>query len=289
MTDTVPDLPFATEAHVAVGIDGTEASLHAVRWAVDEAGKRAVPLLIVHAAPYAAGAAGALRAHAGRILGRAYTVAHRRNPALAVHTARLDADPAVALVEVAGHADLVVLGMPGDGQVGSGGSVALRVAAHATGAVAVVHSGDHEAPAGPVVAGIGDPRTDAGVVAVAHGFARRRRAPLHVVHVALSARDAADARDSLEPLTARWAERDAGVPVALLVVHGRPLAVLVEQAVGARLLVVGPAKGGLRGMLGSTSRALLRAAPCPVVVTGHSDVQPAGGPARDPHARAELW
>ncbi|MCW0216269.1 MAG: universal stress protein [Pseudonocardia sp.] len=291
MTTPVPGLPFATEPHVAVGVDGTRTALHAVRWATDEALSHGVPLLIVHAAPYATGPDGALRAHADRILGRAFTVARQRSPALTVRTARLDREPVDELGDLTGRVDLLVLGMPAAGPAGASGSVAVRVVARATGAVAVVHDDDVQAPeAAAVVAGIDDvPAKAAEVVWAAHEFARRHRVALHLVHAARSAAGAAHARDLLEPLRSQWDGRDARVPVTLHVVHGRPLPVLVEHAVEARLLVVGTAASGWQGMLGSTSRTLVRAAPCPVLVTGRPDRQPTGVPARDPQDRAELW
>uniref|UniRef100_UPI0037365BBE universal stress protein n=1 Tax=Corynebacterium sp. TaxID=1720 RepID=UPI0037365BBE len=48
----------------------------------------------------------------------------------------------------------------------------------------------------------------------------------------------------------------------------RPVRTLVEQSEGAQLLVTGShGRGGFRGMLlGSTSRALLQSAPCPMMV-----------------------
>ena len=56
--------------------------------------------------------------------------------------------------------------------------------------------------------------------------------------------------------------------VTRYVTRDRAVRALVEQSEGAQLVVVGShGRGGFAGMvLGSTSRALLQAAPCPVMV-----------------------
>ena len=58
------------------------------------------------------------------------------------------------------------------------------------------------------------------------------------------------------------------VEVKKLITRDRPVSALTEAAEGAQLLVVGShGRGGFKGMLlGSTSRALLQSAPCPMMV-----------------------
>ena len=58
------------------------------------------------------------------------------------------------------------------------------------------------------------------------------------------------------------------VDVKKLITRDRPIRALVDAAEGAQLLVVGShGRGGFKGMLlGSTSRALLQSAPCPMMV-----------------------
>ena len=58
------------------------------------------------------------------------------------------------------------------------------------------------------------------------------------------------------------------VEVKQLITRDRPVSALTEAAEGAQLLVVGShGRGGFKGMLlGSTSRALLQSAPCPMMV-----------------------
>lgn len=58
------------------------------------------------------------------------------------------------------------------------------------------------------------------------------------------------------------------VPVKKVVTRDRPVRALAENAEDAQLLVTGShGRGGFKGMLlGSTSRALLQSAPCPMMV-----------------------
>ena len=67
---------------------------------------------------------------------------------------------------------------------------------------------------------------------------------------------------------AGYAERYPDVQVTRVVTRDRPVRALVDAAKGAQLLVVGShGRGGFKGMLlGSTSRALLQSAPCPMMV-----------------------
>jgi universal stress family protein len=63
-------------------------------------------------------------------------------------------------------------------------------------------------------------------------------------------------------------EQYPNVDVDMVITRDRPIRALVDAAKHAQLLVVGShGRGGFRGMLlGSTSRALLQQAPCPMVV-----------------------
>ena len=68
--------------------------------------------------------------------------------------------------------------------------------------------------------------------------------------------------------------RSPDVDVQLQVTRDRPVRALAEAAAQASLLVVGShGRGGFKGMLlGSTSRALLQHAPCPMVVVRSQEV-----------------
>ena len=63
-------------------------------------------------------------------------------------------------------------------------------------------------------------------------------------------------------------EKYPNVQVKKIIARDRPVRALTDAAEGAQLLVVGShGRGGFKGMLlGSTSRALLQSAPCPMMV-----------------------
>lgn len=67
---------------------------------------------------------------------------------------------------------------------------------------------------------------------------------------------------------AGWEAKYPDVSVERVVARDRPVRFLVEHGARAQLIVVGSrGRGGITGMLiGSTSRALLHCAPCPVLV-----------------------
>ncbi|WP_298181720.1 universal stress protein [Saccharomonospora sp.] len=90
------------------------------------------------------------------------------------------------------------------------------------------------------------------------------RGPLRVNPAEIEANE----RSALEEQVRPWRNTHPDVPVETVVVKGRPARTLLGYADRARLLVVGNrGRDGIQGMLlGSTSRALVTQAPCPVVV-----------------------
>ncbi|NMH97790.1 universal stress protein [Pseudonocardia acidicola] len=276
------------EAPVVVGVNGTETALRAVVWAAGEARLRALPLRIVHAAPYAAERTGPLRRHATGILARAYTVARHREPSVAVHTERLDHEPVRSLLEEAGQAQLLVLGMVGGDRPEEVllTSTALRVSGRAPCPVVVVRGKSAAAYAGrPVLAGIDDPAADSAALAAAFEDARRRGTPLIVLHARhgrvsehLAGRDAEAQAEALERFTeamAPWRLRYPDVQADVQVLRGGPVDLLLQEAVHARLVVLGTRAhhAAERAVHGSTSREVIRSCPCPVEVV-NPDVAP---------------
>jgi len=298
-------------ADVVVGTDGTGTALRAVAWAASEARLRGVPLRIVHAAPYVTPADGPGLRRAAAILGRAYTVAHQHDPHVPAHTQRIDEQPVRALVKASHNAQLLVVGMRGEGpgQVVIG-STALAVSGAARCPVAVVRGLHHAADAAaPVLLGLEDIAIDAPAVTAAFAAAQQRRASLIVLHAAhdslrdqVTGRDAAE--DALAAQLAPWRSQYPQVAVEVRLVHGGPVDELLRTAAMAQLVVVGTHGRGApaRLLLGSSSRAVVRYSPCPVIVarwdavTGDAALEPSasavqagtGGPSRaaPPHDRA---
>ena len=277
---------IARSPEVVVGTDGTPTASRAVAWAATEARIRRRALRIVHAGPYATGDYAPGRRRAAAILGRAYTIAHRREPGIEAHTELCSDAPLAALVNASRNAEVLVVGLlgghPGDLLVGS---IAPALTAKAHCPVTVVRS-DHDVSAHrlPVVVGIEDVAADAAAVSVAFADAARHGSPLRVLHAHHRSPDApAPLLDELGPWRARW----PAVPVEIEVAHGRPDDPLLAASRGARLLVVGSSghSRAARAALGSTSRKLVRLGSCPVtVVRRDQDLTAAGIPARDADA-----
>jgi nucleotide-binding universal stress UspA family protein len=177
------------EPPVVVGVDGTETSLRAVRWAAEEAVRRGAPLRILHAAPYLTGAAGnpsPSLPRARRLAGQAYTVAR--------HTARdcqataevVPDEPTSTLLHAAEAGQLVVLGISTTGAADELilAPVAQRVAARSPRPVVVVPRRPAGEPFGrPMVAvlGLGEPQDDEPVAEFAAAAARRSGVPLSII------------------------------------------------------------------------------------------------------------
>jgi nucleotide-binding universal stress UspA family protein len=112
---------------VVVGVDASEESLRAVRFAADEGRLRAAPLRIVHALPAAfrdmtvppgdLDVPGLLHSGAEGILQWAAEAVASRLPASAVSTSIVQGDPVGVLRAESEHAQLVVVGSRGVGGV----------------------------------------------------------------------------------------------------------------------------------------------------------------------------
>lgn len=221
--------------------------------------------------------------------------AEKYDVSLEIRTVSQLGAPVPTLVELSHDHELMVVGSRGLGGFAGMmlGSVSTGVVAASVCSVAVIR-GDELAERGlgdnpPVVVGIdGDPSQQATVAAIlraAFVAAQQRKSSLVAVHVwqpptarsltkqALRDLEAQEKwHSSVErELAARVAEVAADFPdvkLQTMTSSGRTAAALLEQAKTARLVVVGTrGRGEVKGMLlGSTSRALVQHAPCPVLV-----------------------
>lgn len=142
-TDDAP--PVDTTAPVAVGIDGSPASEEATGLAFDEASRRGVGLIALHAwsdASFPSIGSDWERYEDGgqRILAERLAGWQERYPDVQVQRRIVSDDPARRLIEASGEAQLVVVGSRGRGGFSSLvlGSVAAKVAQAATTPVIVV-------------------------------------------------------------------------------------------------------------------------------------------------------
>ncbi|MEJ5997818.1 universal stress protein [Corynebacterium sp. H130] len=292
---------MSRENIVVVAVDGSEASKVAVRWAANTAMKREIPLRLAssYAMPqflYAEGMVPPqeiyddLRAETMEKIDEARAIALEVAPELKIGHTIAEGSPIDLLLDMSKTVTMIVMGSRGLGGL-SGmvmGSVSAAVVSHAECPVVVVREDnpvDESTKYGPIVVGIDGSVVSEKATQYAFAEAAARGAELHAVHTWMDMQVQA----SLAGLAAaqqQWkvveeeqhvllAERLAGfqdeypnVAVKKIVTRDRPVRALCDAAEGAQLLVVGShGRGGFKGMLlGSTSRALLQSAPCPMMV-----------------------
>ncbi|MFJ9680512.1 universal stress protein [Streptomyces sp. NPDC101194] len=279
------------------GVDGSEGSLRAVDWAVDEAALRGVPLRLVYASGWERyeGAAPALRlgrpperAPADSIVGTAVEQARRRHPDVDVSAEVTPEDAVTALLREGCHAEALITGERGRGGL-TGlllGSVSPAVAARALCPVIVVR-GDRVGIAGAhgrILVGIGAPARGGAAVRFAFSEAEARGCDLDAVHAwRCPSHDPADHPRTADEPHLYWKERAATVideavaesvrdhPAVRLhsaAVEGTAAKVLVQRSAAADLIVVGAhrRRGHLGLQLGRVGHTLLHHADCPVAV-----------------------
>ncbi|MGW2209710.1 universal stress protein [Streptomyces sp. NPDC001781] len=283
---------------LVVGVDGSEVSLAAVDWAVDEAVRHGAQMRLVYASLWERYEAGPPPVGPGRsserlpaehVVASAADRAVRRNPDVEVTTAVLPEEPVTALVHEGGQASALVTGSRGRGEVKGLllGSVGLAVSARAHCPVIVVR-GDPAGLAGTrarILLGVGD-ADDTSTEAVRFAFreAEVRGCVLDVVHAwrrpafdrhgnRTRAEGPADPYDGSAPavvdarLRAAIAERPH-VRTRPATPEGPAARVLVDRSAAADLVIVGARRrtGALGLRLGRVSHALLHHARCPVAI-----------------------
>lgn len=280
---------------VVAGVDGSEEALHAARWAAQEANSMHRSLRLVHASvwplvshPVPPGIPAdyrqAMREQAVGWLEQAREVAEQTVPASRIGTEVRTGAAGLVLLDESAHAREVVIGSRGLGGITGMlvGSTAAVLIQHSVSPVVVVR-GDGD-PGGPVVVGVDSSPVSEQALAHAFDAASRSSASLVAVHVwsdvgvgELCAPPRRlldwetveeDEQRVLAEQLAGWREKYPDVSVTRSVLPDRPSRRLVELSQQARLLVVGSrGRGGFAGLLlGSTSRAVVHHAACPVAV-----------------------
>ncbi|MEV7011392.1 universal stress protein [Streptosporangium sp. NPDC051022] len=275
---------------IAVGTDGSAAAATALRWAVDDAARRGLSLRIVHVVDHwphdllgfpAPERAAHLRRLGETMLAEAAASAAEQEPEIRLSTELIEGAPPEVLREQAETAVELVVGHRGMGGFAGAllGSVPLRVAGHARGAVVVVRS-SAAGPYGEVVVGVDGSAVCEPALGFAFEQACLRGCPLHAVYAWRSSPGTVpeshldlegvrrERRGVAAGQLASWRERFPGVGVAEDVVCASPVPALVAASARADLLVVGSRGLDTVGclILGSVSRGLLHHARCPVAV-----------------------
>jgi nucleotide-binding universal stress UspA family protein len=252
---------------VLVGVEPAGPSHLAVGWAAELAAAQGAPLHLVHAAGTAVG-----ERQPAWLAELAVTV--RRAGADPVLAEVVPGDPASALVARAGGAGMLVLGSFGSGASAGmlAGTVALEVVGRAGCPVAVVRGSAPTAPVphdGPVVAGVDASASSRAALLLAADLAAALGTGLVAVHARPAGAAGPPGEAVLDEEVAAVTAVHPGLEVGRELADDTPLRPLLRRAESARLLVVGQRGRAVvptMRQLGSTSRALVEFAPCPVVV-----------------------
>ncbi|MFF8190988.1 universal stress protein [Streptomyces bobili] len=285
------------ELPLVVGVDGSDSSLQAVDWAVDEAARHGLSLRLVHASlweryegrlPSFRTDRPAEKVLAEHIAASCVERAQLRNPQVKVSSDVLSDDAVSALLHAAHQSFALVMGSRGRGEVAGLllGSVSLAVAARAVCPVIVVRGGERnrQGTFGKVMVGVGDSTEGSAAVRFAFREAEARGCALHAVrawrrpaheHVdhPLVADDAVSAHEERASALLTDALRDAvrdhpKVDAHRQAVEGPAHKVLLDASAEADLVVVGALRrhGHFGLQLGRVAHALLHHAECPVAV-----------------------
>ncbi|MGL6234198.1 MAG: universal stress protein [Segniliparus sp.] len=286
---------------IVAGVDGSATALQAVAWAAAEAVRRNAPLCLAHSVDYTGIAFGynlgfsqsffdAMENSTTAFLAEAERTARAIAPKAEIHSKQLSGPPAATLVELSKEALLTVVGARGTGGFAEllAGSVAIDLAARAHSPVVVVREAEEGGAShadGPVVVGVdGSPSSEEAVawafeeasflgaeLVAMHAWAELPSPTIYTYGTEYLA-DWDDAKNRHEEILAErlagWQEKYPDVQVRREIVSWSPKDTLVRHSKKAQLVVVGSrGRGELVGaLLGSTGRALIHHAHCPVLV-----------------------
>lgn len=285
------------ELPLVVGVDGSDSSLRALDWAVDEAARHGLPLRLVYASlweryegarPSLSTDRPAEQVLTEHILASGIERARLRNAEVMVSGDVLPDDAVSSLLQEGREASALLTGSRGRGEVAGMllGSVSLTVAARAACPVVVVRGHDRNVQGGfgRVVLGVGDPATGRSAVRFAFQEAAARGCALHAVrawrrptHEHLEHPLIADgsvrveeerASDNLTEALGEAMREHPGLEVHRRPAEGPAHRVLLDASAEADLVVVGALRrhGRFGLQLGRVAHTLLHHSACPVAV-----------------------
>ena len=287
---------------VVVGVDGSKCDELAIRWATTEASMRRLPLRVVYvldppvtARPFDLELADQIAVfcaeHAQQTVNEAAECAHSVAPDVEVTPTVVTGQVVPALLAETDNARLMVLGSGQrfDASRVRLGSVAAHVSAHARCPVIVARAPEKGELAsalrrGGIVVGVDGSAISEAAIAFAFEEASWRGLGLTITHawqtsrmpvtfdVAEATREAAEERVLAEAL-AGWSEKYPDVQVMSRLVRDHPARALMEEAMGAVLLVVGSHGRGrfAEMLLGSVSQVVLRHASTSIAIVRNQE------------------
>lgn len=281
-----------TTAPVVVGVAASTMDDDVLRFAVDAAERRGVPILLVHAYNPDYHAASPVipendrREVANQLLAETFDRFSKiAGDRVEILTLLAEGGTVGVLLRASSDASLLVLRRRDISALGRvfTGSIISGVAARAACPVAMVPAGWHAGEArGRIVVGIDETAISAEALDLGFDLAHVRGARLTVLHAwraptfyddVIFARTSEQswreaARLRLEETVAPWVQRHGDVTVDVVVEYERPATALARASAESDVLVVGRRTRPLpRGVaLGSVTGALIRTTACPLVV-----------------------
>ncbi len=275
---------------VVVGVDGSDATIAALRTASAEARRRGAPLQLVHVVPDSfpmlaldPSTSEVLATDGARLLAEATATAAAQAPDLEIEAVLRRGGIAAELAAESAYADVLFLGRDPDvlSEQARRANAGAGVAARAGCPVVVVPADwDPERSRGPVVVGLKSPAHS--LELLGDGFATaeaqgRRLVVLHawslpgvyddIIVARVSPTGPGDrASEAVERLLRDWKVEFPRVEVEVDIVHARPVRALLEASRTSGSVGVVRRPHGRVAALGGTIRALLRRAACPVRV-----------------------
>jgi len=290
---------------IVVGVDGSEPSTAALRWAAHEAHRRGAEVLVVscYSAPVYGSPMGAVypareelamyKEGAAALVGRATDIVAEIDPQLTVDALIEMSAPATAISDAAHQGDEIVVGATGHTDFLDGllGSVTTSVMHRARVPVIVVPA-KSVAEAAPkmqkIVVGVDGSVSSLQALDWAYDEALLTGAELTVVHGWIYPYDGPrtsvneprelmqlDATEELKTSVASLGDRSrsGAVPIHAKLVEQSPAEALLGEAKDADLLVVGSRGRGvlLASLLGSVCHTVVHHATCPVAIIRQPD------------------
>lgn len=264
--------PFPSTGPVVVGIDGSEASLGAAEWAVNEAASRDVALRLVFAAPNATTQGGDdLDLEYGeQALRTASAAIEALGTPIKLETAIRCGPAATVLLEESSSADLICVGSVGIGPVAAAvlGSTAAEVAGQAHCPVAIIRR-DPQRPATRsdwIAVAVNASRENELVIETALELARRHQ--LRVLAVGVWQKDFGETPyDELDRRVAAWQQRYPDVDVHAVATRSTIANYLAGHNEPVRMVVIGAEDTGqIATIIGPHTHPLIAHGDCSVLV-----------------------